>query len=348
MTIPISVSPGSKVLVTGATGFIGAHCVQQLLDRGYEVKTAARSKNKFNTLKACFEEHHQSKLSFALVSDIGNYEQLVEAVKDCDGVLHLASPFSYTVTDMEAQLLKPAYDGTVTMLEASLTEPKVKRVIITSSFAAVYDASKGLQPDYVYTEKEFSPLTWEDGANTKDVSLAYRASKIVAEKAAWQFMEEKNPQFDLCVLCPTMVFGPLLSNQLFTTFEDLNLSNSVVWTIATSKEVPPTKGPLFVDVRDLAWAHVEALGSEAASNSRYLISAGDFDNQEIADILRESWSDKKLREGVPTGNPGHRLTGTHFKTDSSKAIAELGMTFRSLKESVLDLCDQLAEIHNRG
>lgn len=339
MTVSNLVLPGSKVLVTGATGFIGAHCVKELLEKGYQVRAAVRSEKKFQTLESCV--NGGGDLGYTLVRDIDDLDLLTEAVKGCDAVLHLASPFTYDVTNYEEELLKPALRGTTTILEACLTEPKVKRVVITSSFAAIFDSSKGLQPDVTYTEKDFSPLTWEDGATASDAALAYRASKIVAEQAAWNFVKEKNPHFDITIICPTMVFGPLVSTKLLGSIDSLNLSNTIVWNVATSDTIPPTKGPVWVDVRDLAYAHVKALSVQAASNSRYVLSASDYDTQEIADILRELPFKKDL--SVPVGSPGERLTGTHFKVDNLKSVAELELTYRPLKESILDLCHQLLE-----
>lgn len=330
------------MLVTGATGFIGAHCVEQLLYAGYHVKTAVRTVEKFEQLKGCFDRKFFDNLSFALVTDIGNYDELVKAVKGCDGVIHLASPFSYNATDFETQLLRPAVEGTTTILKACLEEPNIKRVIITSSFAAVFDSSKGLQPGVVYTERDFSPLTWEDGATTKDVALAYRASKVVAELAAWEFMKRETPSFDMTILCPAMVFGPLLSTKLLPSVDKLNVSNNIIWSVATSSNgIPPTKAPLYIDVRDLAAVEVKALTCEKAANARYILSAGDFDNQEIADILRDKITDDSFKSSVPIGEPGHRLTGTHYTTDCSKVREHFAMDFRPLQDSVLDLCNQL-------
>lgn len=337
----------TQVLITGATGFIGAHCILQLLEKNVRVKIAIRSHKKYMALKECFSDDigKLALISPAYIQDITNYEEIVEAVKGCDGVLHLASPYTYDVSDNVRQLLKPAVLGTKTILKAALTESKIKRVVITSSFASVFDASKGLQPGVVLSEKDFSPLTWEDGANTRDPAVAYRASKIVAERAAWDFVSQENPHFDISVICPPMVFGPLLSTKLIDSVDDLNFSNTVIWKIANSSSktapVPPTKGPVWVDVRDLAAAHVEAFWNPKASNSRYMVSAGDFDNQEIADILREHFPISQIRENIPVGQPGARLTGKHFTTDSTKAIDELLVTFRPLKESVIDLSVQL-------
>lgn len=341
MTIPYKpITPESTILVTGASGFIGAHCVQQLLEAGYTVKAAVRSPQKFQTLQSCFES---DKLQYAIVSDITNYDEVAKALKGCDGVLHLASPFSYNAKDFETELMKPAIQGTTCMLSACLHEPSVKRVVITSSFAAVFDSSKGPQPGVVYTEKDFSPLTYQDGVDTKDVALAYRASKVVAEQAAWDFIKTNTPAFDITVLCPAMVFGPLVSPSLLGSIDQLNESNSIVWSVATSNQIPPTKAPLYIDVRDLAAVHVKALTTEQASNNRYVLSAGDYDNQEIADILRTEISDEGFRKKVPIGQPGHRLAGSHFTTDSARVVEHFGTDFKLLKESVVDLCTQLIE-----
>ncbi|CUM63813.1 uncharacterized protein PRCAT00001397001 [Priceomyces carsonii] len=344
MTASSTISEGSTILISGATGFIGAHCVGQLLQKNFKVKALSRSLEKYEMLKAEVPDTKRHLLTCVLLSDILKYDDLLIAVKDCDGILHLASPFTYSVTDFRKQLMEPAVIGTTNILKAALLEPKIKKVVITSSFAAVYDSSKGEQPNTVLTEKDFSPLTWEDGISTKDPKVAYRASKIVAERAAWDFLKRENPNFSISVLCPTMVFGPLYSIRLLKSVSELNFSNTIIWKVLNSSSsedlIPPTRGPVWVDVRDLALAHVRALVEPIAANQRYLVSAGNYDNQEIADILREA-SDYANLCHIPIGNPGERLASTHFATDSSKATQELGIQFRPLKDSVIDISKQL-------
>lgn len=322
------INKGDTILVTGATGFIGAWVVLKLLV-DYKVKLVIRNESKYEKLQQVFGDVDY------VVCNINDLEKLKQAVTGCQGVIHLASPFTFKVDDYKEELMKPAVEGTTTILKACL-HSEVKRIVITSSFAAIYDAAKGLQPHKVYTEKEFSPLTYEDGVNAKDPGTAYRASKSVAEKAAWDFIKEQDPNFDISVICPSMVFGPLYSTTLLNSLNDLNSSNAVIWGLVNASEIPPTKAPLFVDVRDVSDAHINALVNEKASNSRYLVSAGDYDTQEIADILR----DAKFKN-IPQGHPGERLTGTHYRGDSSKAKEDLGITFKPLKESVTDLCHQL-------
>lgn len=330
------------ILVTGATGFIGAHCVGLLLDRNYRVKAHSRSMEKYLKLESSVPSCKKHLLEPAIGSDITNYDELAKFMKECTGVLHLASPFKFAVENYVEDLLMPALKGTEAVMKAANDNPSVKRVVLTSSFAAVYDASKGIQPGVVLTEEDFSPLTWEDGATTKDPAVAYRVSKTIAENSAWDFMKSNSPSFDLCVLCPTMVFGPLYSTKLISNLKELNFSNQIIMKLLDSSdtEIPPTRNPVWVDVRDLAEYHVTALAKVEASHQRFLISAGDYDNQEIADLLRENLPEENALR-IPVGTPGHRISGTHYTTDSSKGEELLQVPYRTLESSVLDLSKQL-------
>lgn len=330
------------IFVTGATGFIGAHCVGLLLDRNYRVKAHTRSMEKYNRLKSCVNPAKQYLLEPAVGSDITNYDELVVLMQDCTGVLHVASPFKFAVADFVADLLMPALEGTQAVMKAAHSVTTIKRVVLTSSFAAVYDASKGAQPGVVLTERDFSPLTWADGASSNDAAVAYRVSKTVAERAAWEYMQTQQPSYDLCVLCPTMVFGPVYSTKMVTGLKELNFSNQLIAGLLKSRpaSVPATKNPVWVDVRDLAQYHVAALESAAASNQRFLISAGDYDNQEIVDCLRRNMP-RDVSLHIPVGSPGNTTRGLHYTTDSSKGLEMLGVPYRSLESSVVDLAKQL-------
>ncbi|KAH3671333.1 hypothetical protein OGAPHI_000556 [Ogataea philodendri] len=342
MTSDSFVPEGSTVLVTGGTGFIGAHCIQILLEQGFNVKAAARSQEKADQMAQVFDKY-KNQLSFGIIEDITDYNSLVNLVKGCTAILHLASPYTYAVNDFKKELLDPALKGTLTILEAANQEKSIKRIVITSSFAAVFDATKGLQPGVALTERDFSPLTYEDGIKTSDPAVAYRASKIVSERAAWDFVKDKRPAFDIVVLCPPMVYGPLVSTKTLKSLDQLNFSNSTIWNMATSgsnSSVPPTKGPVFVDVRDLAYAHYQSLVVPEASNQRFMVSAGVFSNQEICDALREQLSPARAKK-VPVGTPNKILDPEHFTTDSTKAIEVLGMSFRPVNEPVVDLVNQL-------
>jgi nucleoside-diphosphate-sugar epimerase len=234
-----SISTGT-ILVTGANGFIAAHCVAALLSSGFTVVGTIRSETKANAVLKSHSNH--PSLSLVIVPDVTLPGCFDAAISGCDAVLHLAAPFGYYYKDFETELLIPSINGTLRICEAAQKEERVKRVILTSSFASVYDASKGLDPGKIYTEADWCPLTYEDGKNAAATPIAYRASKVLAEKTAWEFLEKNKVTWDLVTLCPGMVFGSLLPGTI-TSLKDLNASNNIVWGLFDTENIPDTKAP---------------------------------------------------------------------------------------------------------
>lgn len=234
-----SISSG-KVLVTGANGFIAAHCVAKLLLSGFSVIGTVRSEAKAQSVLRSHSNH--PSLSLIIVEDVTKPGCFDTAIAGCDGVLHLAAPFGYVYTNFETELLIPSINGTLRICEAAQTEKSVKRVVLTSSFASVYDASKGQDPGKTYTEDNWCPLTYEDGKNASAAPIAYRASKVLAEKTAWNFITSNEVAWDLVTLCPGMVFGQLLPGTI-GSLKELNTSNGIVWSLFDAENLPDTKAP---------------------------------------------------------------------------------------------------------
>jgi nucleoside-diphosphate-sugar epimerase len=229
-----------KICVTGANSFIGAYCIAELLRNGYQVVGTVRSNDKASLLETV---HGKSpNLTIAIVPDITASGAFDEALKGCTGVLHLASPFRNSYNNFETELLLPSIRGTGTICQSATATPTVKRVVVTSSFAAVYDASKGLRPWKVYTEEDWSPLTYEDGKNASMTPVAYRASKKLAEETAWRYVHKEKCPWELVTLCPGMVFGPLFPGTL-RSMKTLNSSNQIIWSLMDAKRVPETRAP---------------------------------------------------------------------------------------------------------
>lgn len=131
----------------------------------------------------------------------------------------------------------------------------------------------------------------EEGLNS-DAGTAYRASKTLAEKAAWEFVEKEKPNFTLSTLCPPLVLGPV--QHAFNSLDNLNTSNENVRDMIAGKwkeGLQPTRVVIFVDVRDLALAHVRAIERPEAANKRFFITAGFFRNSEVADIIKKNFPD---------------------------------------------------------
>lgn len=204
----------SRVLLTGGSGFIAAHTLDLLLNHGHSVVTTVRTQEKADKIKADYQNYvDNGKLSFAIVPDIAQpdaFEKAVISDPPFDAVLHTASPFHFNVTDVQKDLIDPAVIGTTGILKSIKKHaPSVKRVVITSSFAAIVNGPKGSWPGHVYSEDDWNPMTIEDAQETP--MMGYRASKTFAEKAAWEFVEKEKPNFTISTINPPMVFGPIVS-----------------------------------------------------------------------------------------------------------------------------------------
>ncbi|ATY66253.1 NAD(P)-binding domain-containing [Cordyceps militaris] len=342
--VGMPIEPPALVAVTGANGFIAQHCIAALLQHGYRVVGTVRA-----AAKAAAVQHahgHHPKLTVAVVADITDPAQYraVLAPLAPAAVLHLAAPFHYRATDFETELMVPAVRGATAILDACAAIPSVRRVVHTNSFACLYDAAAGPQPGKTYTARDWSPLTYRDGVEAPDAPTAYRASKTAAERAAWAFMKERPVAFDMVSLCPAMVFGPFLPKARPRAVADVNTSNRIVWGVVSAGRaapVPPTKGPVWVDVRDVADAHVRALVVPEAGGGRYLLAQGVYCNQEIADVARRV---APMADRIPVGTPGTREAQGHFGVDAAETERVLGVKWRGLDECLRSLVPQLFEM----
>ncbi|KAM0326678.1 hypothetical protein ACHAQA_006548 [Verticillium albo-atrum] len=323
------------VLVTGATGFIGAHIVDVLLSRGIRVRGATRSLAK-GDLMIKDRPQYASKLDFVQVGDFSDGGDFSEAVRDVDAVIHVASPFSYDTKDNEKELILPAIAGVKAILAAAASNPKITRLVLTSSFASVMDANRSAPPYFTYTGADWNPLTYTEAADpAAPAFIAYRGSKLFAERAAWAFVEEKKPAFDLVTLCPPMTFGPVVHP--VDTVENLNESNAMLWKIASGAEpLPVARVPFWIDVRDLALAHVEAAVRPDAGGQRFVPAAGErFSYGKAASIMVDEfdWAKGRVHVEEQAIDESHGL-------DGETAAAALGLEYRSFRQTVADLVRQ--------
>ncbi|KAK9479866.1 hypothetical protein V1514DRAFT_219422 [Lipomyces japonicus] len=326
-----------KVLLTGSSGFIAGHILQVLISRNYTIIATVRSQAKADYLAKIYPN---AALSFVIVPDIVVADAFDEAVKGVDYVIHTASPFHFQVTDPVVDLLDPAVKGTKGILNAiQKYAPQVKKVIITSSFAAIVNAEKGSWPEHTYTEIDWNPVTWEQAINDGP-STTYRASKTFAEKAAWDFLEDNKPKFSITTINPPLVFGPMLHDVKPGT---INTSNANIWNLinGSAKEILPTAIPVWVDVRNVAEAHVNAIDNPKTDNQRYFIVAGQFTFQNIANIVRKQFPE--IKDKVPKGDPENSEPNNFFNVDNKKSIKDLGIEYISLEKSIVDLTKQLVD-----
>lgn len=226
--------------------------------------------------------------------------------------------------------------------------PTVNHVVITSSFASIMNADKGhAWPEHTYTEADWNPITLEEA--TKTPAHGYRASKTFAEKAAWEFLEKEKPNFTISTCNPPMVVGPIVHH--LNSLDALNTSNSRVRDFLQGKakeELPDTGSYLWVDVRDLALAHVKQIELPDAAGKRFFITAGYWSNEEVAGIIRKNFPEykDKLPAANPNGPGGYPdgTTDSLYKYDNTRTKKVLGIKFHSLEESIVDLVKSLKAV----
>ncbi|KAG8388990.1 hypothetical protein BUALT_Bualt02G0182900 [Buddleja alternifolia] len=198
------------VCVTGASGYIASWLVKFLLQRGYTVKASVRDTNdpkRTQHLLALGGAKERLHLIKANLMEEGSFDAVVDG---CDGVFHTASPFYHATSDTQAELIDPALKGTLNVLGSCAKSPSIKRVVLTSSIAAVAYNGKPRTPEVVVDE-----TWWSNPEVLKQMQQWYVLSKTLAEDAAWKFVKDRG--IDLVTINPAMVIGPLLQPTLNTS-----------------------------------------------------------------------------------------------------------------------------------
>ncbi|KAH7133250.1 hypothetical protein B0J13DRAFT_451215, partial [Dactylonectria estremocensis] len=326
---------------------VPAHTLEQLLEKNYSLVTTVRSENKAQKIRGAHADKVEAgKLEVVIVPDIAQEGAFDEVAKTpgIDVVLHTASPFHFNITDAKKDLIDPAVIGTTGILKALHKSASVKRVIITSSFASIIDEAHFTNPAKTFTEADWNPVRLED--INRSPATAYRASKKLAERAAWDFVDTHKPSFDLVTICPPLVLGPVVHH--LATLDSINTSNERVVSLLKGgwKDGIPvsTPVPMWVDVRDAARAHVRALEESAAGGRRLLTTPGSFSNRRIADIVRAKFPEFADRIPGPEV-PGGELPAEDqiFKIDNTATKELLGFEWITLEKSIEDLVKSLKE-----
>ncbi len=338
------------VLVTGATGYIGGHVVREFLENGYRVRGTVRDLS--NRKK--YEHLHELGKRFALVGGLPGLE-IVEAdlerddgwdaaVEGCTYVEHVASPFPSVAPADENDLVRPAVEGTLRVLRAAAKSSTVKRVVVTSSVAAVA---------YGHGDTGGRTLTEEDWS-VPEKCEAYQKSKTLAERAAWDFIA-KQPAgrgLELAVINPGFVAGPLSGPEIGT-------SGEVVGRLMR-RELPacPEIGFATVDVRDVALAHRLATEVPAAAGHRFIAAGEHIWMQDIGRMLAQEFGPKGYRP--PTGKLPYALMWLVARFDKSvrlvlqyvgkketvshdKATRLLGWRPRPVRETIVDMANSMID-----
>lgn len=330
----------SKVLVSGASGYVATHVVERLLAAGHDVTGTVR--NPADAAKVAPLRALPGAERLTLVAAELTDPDPFTAHADVDAIIHVASPYIIDVADPQRDLVDPAVEGTLSMLRAAARHPRVKRVVLTSSFAAVTDAPE----DRVLTEADW---------NTRSTLTrnAYYYSKTLAERAAWDFMAREKPGFTLVAINPFLVVGP-------SHTKSVNVSPQIMVDLFNGTY--PAIMALnwgFVDVRDVADAHIAAMDHPAASG-RYLCAAETRSMQDVVALMRaEGFTGKLPKRDLsnPLGTMVAKLAsyaqprgvGSYLRShlgrvprfDNGKSRRDLGLTYRPVETTIRDTLNDL-------
>lgn len=340
----------SKILVTGATGFVALHVIGQLLEKSFNVIGTVRSQPKADKLIARFKEKfgEDVKLELVIVEDIGTvgaFDFLFKSHKDIAAVLHTASPFSESESsDFENAYRKPAVEGTINVLNSVKDHAhQVKKVVVTSSMAAIMNWDKLTDTSFVHTEDVWNPLEWDQCQ--QDWLMAYVGSKKLAERAAWDYVKENNVNFSLTVVNPPYIFGP----QYFDEDAKAGTLNTSAQVIKGLLETDPNDNHLFdatvmvaTDVRDVAAFHLLPLEKEGVEGHRLLPISERFTEQKILDLINEQFPE--LRGKIAKGDPAREHTIQAITWNNDKTVKLVGgYDFIPLKKQVYDSVKQVLD-----
>ncbi len=335
----------SYACVTGASGFIGSHIVARLLEEGFEVRGTVRD---VNAPRSGFLSDLPGAERLTLhQADLTRAESFVSAVRGCEVVFHVASPVTLDPDDGRRDVIDPALALTEAVLEAAAEAPSVRRVVLTSSVAAVGDARSGVA---------VGPDSWN--ASPSPDTDPYGYAKTMAERSAWEFVERRRPGFDLVAINPAVVLGPALGPRLAESLRVI-------------RELYGGRFPAIidlalttVDVRDVALAHIAAARLPGASG-RYIVATEPIALRRIVEVAARVHPSRKLPR-LPLDNPfGTRLVrlllytqppgvrrfleagiGRPAQYDTTKTQRELGISFRPVEETIADtITDQIERGH---
>jgi nucleoside-diphosphate-sugar epimerase len=324
---------GELVLVTGSTGHIGYRTLIEALSQGYKVRAAVRSDAKRDQiLSAPLTKPYASQLSFVIVPDIEAEGAFDAAVEGVDHIIHLASPLSSgaSAKNFETDIIQPAIHGTLSILNSALKAPAVKRIVITSSVAAVQPTSP--RP---YDADNVEP---DPSGPYPHYFAAYAAGKKLAYNRTRAFIEEHRPSFSIINVMPTFVFGP---NRLATTRREVIAgSNSLLFLRVFGGEVNEQGvwgNPCHVD--DVALVHVKALSLESIGQGELRNFGVNYSKEQF------EWDDAKevVRKEFPHAieekvfNLDGKIKTIADDYDASKTEKEMGIEFKSYRTAVKDL-----------
>ncbi|KZW02237.1 NAD(P)-binding protein [Exidia glandulosa HHB12029] len=344
-----TISPPATVLLSlGASGFVAIHVAKTFLERGYHVLGSVRSASKGTYLQNLFDHNFPGRFRYISVPDICAPTAWDEAVKGVHGIAHVASPCHHEDAVDADEFIRPAVDGTLNLLKsAAQFGPEVARIVITSSNATILEQH---DPPYVYSNKDWCNFAVEEVntlGNAASGVAKYMASKVLAERAANDWLAQNKVHFDITHVLPSWVYGAPIQDVHSPEALNISVKRVYEWFVDGLPESQlPTASGWYIDVRDVARAHVDVLEREDLGSQRLVVSRAEnpaYQDVYDAYLALPDAKRPKLPFPVPRGVPGIADDVRCKFSTHETAEAVLGWKFRALGESIAWTLEGIAD-----
>ncbi|EWC47704.1 hypothetical protein DRE_02904 [Drechslerella stenobrocha 248] len=327
------------VLITGASGAVGSGVVRKVLEAGYNTRLTVRDEKQIDWLKQVFKP--EERVSFVVVPDLLKSGAFDEVVKGVQYVIHTASPIPKP--DLERpwkeNYIDPAVKSTLEVLESALKEPKIKKVVITSSCISFCPMNRAELGDSRTVNETLGNPPIDENAEFGVPFFAYHASKVASDAATWSFHDTRNPHYAIISIHPDFVYGPHYALKSVKHMDEQHTTSGILW-----REYNGIQGLLryqdvdhSVHVDDVGDAHVKALDDKHKDGEKFILSAGEFKWDDLLAYAQNKYPEKnfKLDEIPEAKKPLAEML--YFRMDSSKAERELGIKFKDIYRQFDDL-----------
>ncbi|OCL02063.1 NAD(P)-binding protein [Glonium stellatum] len=344
-------------LITGANSFVAAHIIHELITAGHSVTGSVR---RTSAGEALLETHSEwkGKLDFVVVEDYakdGAWDNIFKN-KKFDHVIHVAAPLldNPANTDFDRDFLKPGVQSNISLLRsAAAYAPTVKSIAITGSVNSMTTGSPEELTATVFTNESWSNITQDDARKAQNAYISYCSSKKEAELAVWEFVKTEKPEFSVTIFLPALIFGPPI--QPVTNIKKMNYSSDVFYSLfnGTYTEVPFTHSflfPSYIDVRDLAMAHVRALTMPKAANKRFLVGGMSLSASSVISTLRALSEKSEEDGGIPAlkgrlpEDTGKDVGVVPVRMEAREGNETLGLVLRSMEETFGDAARKVLDL----
>lgn len=340
----------TTLIASMQTGFIASAVVKRLVDEGRHVRATVRRQEAGDALRDSLGPNPKGTFEVAIVEDITASGAFKAALEGISSVFHMASPIPGPgKTDPKPDYLDPARAGTLALIKDAHETPSVKKVVLTSSVASVFDLARkdSTRP---YTENDWNPLTYDQAielgkklgqGNAQDdfglLMAIYSGSKRAAEAAAWDFVRENKSSFQLVAVHPAFVVGT-------PTLGGLGGSNEIIWQALTSRPVKQDSTALgIVDLSDTVEGHIQAMDRDAANGKRFLLVAEQPLAYEIINWAKENNPSLPFEAAeVPADADALKKAIVRFDTTASREV--LGIKYKPVKQTISELANWASQV----